>query len=65
MADECLLTGTAAHITPVIEVDHRKIADGNIGPITESLQSSYFDIIRGKNQKYIDWCTSAIPNKSR
>ena len=65
VADECLLTGTAAHITPVIEVDHRKIADGNIGPITESLQSSYFDIIRGKNKKYIDWCTSAIPDKSR
>jgi len=56
-ADECFLTGTAAHITPVGEVDHRPIADGGVGEITGKLQKLYFEIIRGNNPKYLDWCT--------
>ncbi|MFC1899343.1 branched-chain amino acid transaminase [Chloroflexota bacterium] len=58
-ADECFLTGTAAHITPVAEIDHRKVADGEIGEITAKLQKIYFDVIQGKNRKYSDWCTPA------
>jgi len=57
MADECFLTGTAAHVTPVIEVDHRPVGDGRVGPITARLQKLYLDVIRGKNPKYISWCT--------
>ena len=56
-AKECFLTGTAAHLTPVGEIDHRPIADGEVGEITAKLQKLYFEIIRGNNQKYLDWCT--------
>ncbi len=58
-AQECFLTGTAAHITPVAEVDHRKVGDGEIGQVTKKLQKIYSDIIRGTNPKYSHWCTPA------
>ena len=60
-AQECFLTGTAAHITPVAEVDHRKIGDGEIGKVTWKLQKIYSDVIRGINQKYFRWCTPVYP----
>jgi len=56
-AEECFLTGTAAHITPVGEIDYRKIGNGEIGEITRKLKEIYFDVIRGENPKYLDWCT--------
>ena len=56
-AEECFLTGTAAHITAVGEIDHRPIAGGGVGEITGQLQKLYFEIIRGNNPKYLDWCT--------
>lgn len=56
-ADECFMTGTAAHVTPVVEVDHRPVGSGKMGPVTGQLVRLYFDIIRGKNPKYADWCT--------
>ena len=59
IADECFMTGTAAHVTPVIEIDHRRIGDGKAGDITIKLQQLYFNIIQGKNPKYLDWCTPA------
>ncbi len=61
LADEIFLTGTAAHLTPVIELDHRPIADGSSGPISTALQKMYFDIVVGRNPKYIHWCTAASP----
>ena len=57
IAQECFLTGTAAHITPVAEIDHRKIGNGEIGEITKRLQQLYSEVIRGNNPKYLDWCT--------
>ncbi|MFC1952124.1 branched-chain amino acid transaminase [Chloroflexota bacterium] len=62
MAEECFLTGTAAHITPVAEVDHRPIGNGEIGEVTKKLQKIYSDVIRGKNPKYLYWCTPAYKN---
>ena len=56
-ADECFMTGTAAHVTPVVEVDRRPIGTGGVGAITDQLQQLYFDVVRGKNSKYSDWCT--------
>ena len=56
-ADECFLTGTAANITPVAEIDRRKIGDAEIGDITRKLREIYSDVIRGNNPKYLDWCT--------
>lgn len=58
-ADECFLTGTAAHLTPVVEIDHRPVGDGKIGSLTAQLQSLYFDVVRGKSKKYSHWCTPA------
>ena len=58
-AQECFLTGTAAHITPIVEIDRRQIADGEIGGITKKLQNIYSDVIRGSNPKYLHWCTPA------
>lgn len=55
-ADECFMTGTAAHVTPVVELDHREIGDGQVGALTKRLSRLYFDVIRGKNSRYSDWC---------
>lgn len=59
IADEIFMTGTAAHLTPVTEVDRRPIGDGRPGPLTKQLSSIFFDVIRGKNEKYKHWCTPA------
>ena len=56
-ADEVFLTGTAAEITPVIEVDRRKIGKGQPGPLTRRLQQAYFDCVRGENPAYRNWLT--------
>ena len=61
IADECFLTGTAAHVTPVVEVDNRKIADGGVGPISAQIQKLYFDVVVGNVPKFLHWCTSATP----
>lgn len=55
--DECFMTGTAAHVTPVVELDRRPIGDGKMGPISRELVKLYFDIITGRNPKYAHWCT--------
>ncbi|MFC1963318.1 branched-chain amino acid transaminase [Chloroflexota bacterium] len=56
-ADECFMTGTAAHVTPVVEIDHRKVGTGAIGEITNKLQKLYFDVEWGRSKKYLHWCT--------
>ena len=56
-ADECFMTGTAAHVTPVVELDRREIGNGKMGPVTADLVKLYFEIITGKNAKYAHWCT--------
>jgi branched-chain amino acid aminotransferase len=61
LADEVFLTGTAAHLTPVIELDSRPIADGKSGPISTQLQKMYLDIVVGHNPEYLHWCTPAPP----
>jgi branched-chain amino acid aminotransferase len=57
IADEIFMTGTAAHLTPVTEVDRRVVGSGRPGPITSRLSQLFFDCIRGKNEKYRHWCT--------
>ncbi len=56
-ADEVFLTGTAANITPVGEIDRRKIGNGGVGKTTRALQQLYADVIQGKKHQYLDWCT--------
>jgi len=57
VADECFMTGTAAHVSPVIELDRRTIGSGGVGPVTSKLQKLFFDAIRGRNPKYASWLT--------
>jgi branched-chain amino acid aminotransferase len=54
-AQEAFLTGTAAELTPIREVDDRMIGDGEPGPITKDLQTTFFDIVKGKNPEYAEW----------
>jgi len=58
IADEAFFTGTAAEVTPIREVDNRPIGNGSRGPITERLQSAYFDLVHGRyDNKYDHWLT--------
>lgn len=57
VADEVLLCGTGAQISPVTSIDHRVIGDGSVGPITSRLKSLYFDAVRGRLPAYADWLT--------
>ncbi|MEX0656126.1 MAG: branched-chain amino acid transaminase [Nitrosopumilaceae archaeon] len=56
LADEVFLTGTAAEITPVIQIDHKKI--GKVGKITKSMIVAYNDVVMNKNDKYSNWLTA-------
>lgn len=55
LADEVFLTGTAAEITPVREIDDRRIGAGQPGPVTKKLQEIYFAAVRGENPRYAQW----------
>ena len=57
IADEAFLTGTAAEVTPMRELDDRSIGEGKRGPVTEALQSRYFDQVSGKRDDHGDWLT--------
>jgi branched-chain amino acid aminotransferase len=54
-ADEAFFTGTAAEVTPIRELDDRPIGEGRRGPVTEKLQTVFFDIVAGRNDKYAGW----------
>lgn len=56
LADEVFLTGTAAEITPIIQIDHKKI--GKVGKITKSMIDAYNDVVMNKNDKYSNWLTA-------
>lgn len=56
-ADEAFFTGTAAEVTPIRELDGRTIGEGSRGPVTEKIQSMFFDIVGGKADKYKHWLT--------
>src|SRR5512136_2511023 len=55
ICEEFFLTGTAAQVTAVTQVDHRPVGNGVMGPITSQLRSLFMDIVRGKNPKYSNW----------
>jgi len=57
IADEAFFTGTAAEVTPIRELDRIEIGAGSRGPITEKIQSAFFDIVNGRNVKYTHWLT--------
>ncbi|HEX5841733.1 MAG TPA: branched-chain-amino-acid transaminase [Pseudomonas sp.] len=57
IADEAFFTGTAAEVTPIREVDGRQIGAGRRGPVTEKLQTAYFDLVTGKTSNHAEWRT--------
>ena len=57
IAEEVFLTGTAAEITPIREIDNRTIGNGKRGKITTSIQKMFFEIVRGKHTKFKKWLT--------
>ncbi|GIX24776.1 MULTISPECIES: branched-chain amino acid transaminase [Caldimonas] len=57
IADEAFFTGTAAEVTPIRELDRIQIGAGERGPITEKIQTAFFDIVNGRNPKYAQWLT--------
>ena len=61
IADELFLCGTGAQLSPVTSVDHRRIGDGGVGPITQRLSRLYFDAVRGNSDRYKAWVTPVYP----
>jgi branched-chain amino acid aminotransferase len=57
LADEAFFTGTAAEVTPIREVDGRRIGAGSRGPVTERIQNLFFDAVNGRAEKYRRWLT--------
>ncbi|MBP6280368.1 MAG: branched-chain amino acid transaminase, partial [Rhodocyclaceae bacterium] len=58
IADEAFFTGTAAEVTPIRELDNRVIGAGKRGPITQKIQSLFFDVVGGKVAAHADWLTA-------
>jgi branched-chain amino acid aminotransferase len=56
-ADEVFLTGTAAEITPVRDIDHRRVGRGEAGPVTRRLQEAFFSVVKGTDTKHDHWLT--------
>jgi branched-chain amino acid aminotransferase len=57
ICDEAFFTGTAAEVTPIRELDRITLGAGARGPVTERIQSAFFDIVNGRNAKYAEWLT--------
>ena len=62
VADEMFLCGTGVQLAPVIELDHRPIAEGAIGPITKQLHEAYYAAVRGRDSRFAHWLTP-IPSR--
>jgi branched-chain amino acid aminotransferase len=56
-ADECFMTGTAAEISPVVEVDRRPVGTGQVGTISNQLRTIFDDVVRGRVERYRAWCS--------
>jgi len=65
IADECFFTGTAAEVTPIRELDGRRIGAGRAGPVTKALQKAFFDVVTGKDRKHRHWLTPVPMGKRR
>ncbi len=57
ISDEAFFTGTGVQVAAITRVEHRPIGTGSIGPIVTRLREIYFDVVRGKQPRYRDWCT--------
>lgn len=57
LAEEAFFTGTGAQVSAIVEVDHRPLGDGKMGPLTAQIQDLYFRTVRGRNPRYMHWLT--------
>jgi len=61
IADEMFLCGTGVQISPVVEIDHRPVGSGEVGPIGRLVRERYFDAVRGRLPEYSHWLTEIKP----
>ena len=57
ISDEAFYCGTGAQISPITEIDNRPVGNGKVGEIAKKIQKLYFDVVKGKVDKYKKWCT--------
>jgi branched-chain amino acid aminotransferase len=62
VCDEAFLCGTGVQVSPVIEVDHRPVGDGTVGPIARLISERYFAAVRGNLPEYRNWLTPIDPD---
>ena len=66
LADEVFLTGTAAELVPVREVDDHAIGSGRPGPVTQELQAAFQDCLYGRDERHLDWLDLvAVPERAQ
>lgn len=61
VADEAFFTGTGAQVAAIVEIDHRPLGEGTIGPLTKQIQDLFFRTVRGNNPRYMHWLTPVHP----
>jgi len=61
ICDEVFLTGTAAQVTAVTQIDHIPVGNGEMGPITTQLRALFYDVVHGQTPAYRDWVTPVYP----
>jgi len=57
ICDEAMYCGTGAQVAPIVSVDKRQVGNGKVGRFTKKLQDIFFEVVRGNNKDYINWCT--------
>jgi branched-chain amino acid aminotransferase len=57
LAEEAFYCGTGAQVSPIVSIDHRAIGTGKVGPLVAELQALYFRVVKGEEEKYMDWLT--------
>jgi len=61
VAEEAFFCGTGVQVAAIAEIDHRPVGTGKLGPVVKKIRDLYFDIVRGKVEKYRHWCTPVYP----
>lgn len=65
IADEAFFCGSGHEVQPIVSIDHYPVGEGKVGPLTRNIQDLYFDIAKGKVDKYRKWLTPVYGNAKR
>jgi branched-chain amino acid aminotransferase len=60
ISDEAFICGTGAELAPIIAVDRVPVGNGKVGPVSKELQNLYYEVVRGRVDKYMHWCTPVL-----